>query len=387
MKKLNNKGFAISTILFSILILGTLVFATLYATVPLAVPEPKIDDPIPTTDDCLPFIDFTCPGEFAIGTEHFCPLKTYNGSDTITSNSSDPNVRNQNVVVALAKYYVNANPDLNNISPYGLQYKKAICYDMTARSITSNTTPAAMGYHSILDTVHYPKMKTMINNPSTFNACVRYYDSDGSCRDWSYDLDYLGDTNAGGYDFTSNPLIDLILRYYGNLKEADSSLNNNEYFRIRLVNLRDFDDFNLEQNSNSKFPCYKTLPRTYGDIKVYIRDDRDGDHGSNSSYRCDFNQDNMWVYSPTNNINYEGSTYFTDIMAIESNHTTYALSIGSSAATLDHNYNSHLISREAYSFASTDDEDDENGDFYNDYYFRPVIEVTESYYNAHKVTN
>ena len=86
---LNNKGFAISTILFSVLIVFLSVLAVSYAT--LASNPDKKDEKCPegcNNDKCIcpkppeesigcdSFRDFSCPNEFSIGTEKFCLLYT-----------------------------------------------------------------------------------------------------------------------------------------------------------------------------------------------------------------------------------------------------------------------------------------------------------------------
>ena len=185
MKRLNNRGFAISTIFFSILILGTLVFATLYSTM-ITTKECKNDccDPpctFPEENTCPKFKDFSCPNEFTIGSEHFCVLKTYDSSNTSI---------NDKVVVAIAKYYINANPDLNNISPYGLQYKYAICENMHTSFIESSKLDGVpRAFYSIID--DNSKYNTKIKD-STFTVHPIWSDGTiGNDNTYSYKLTKL----------------------------------------------------------------------------------------------------------------------------------------------------------------------------------------------------
>ena len=103
MKKLNNKGFAISTILFSVLMIFISVSIITISTI-ASNPDknPGIKCPNGCNNDncvCPPtpneVLTERCPNEFKIGTEHFCPL--YIGNDYI---------------VALAKYNLNVGYDI-----------------------------------------------------------------------------------------------------------------------------------------------------------------------------------------------------------------------------------------------------------------------------------
>lgn len=331
MKRLNNKGFAISTILFSILILGTLVFATLYSTAitskscPNGCCEPPCS--FPEENTCSDFQDFSCPGEFAIGSEHFCPLKTYNNSDTTTSGK---------VVVALAKYYVNANSES---STYGLQYKYAICENMNAKYTDSTTLNVSHGYYQVLN--NDSKFNTKINKPVTFDARPLWSDRPpGNYVTYNYDLESIG-SKVTVPNESINSLASL---YYDKLK----SINNN-ILAVRMLNLRDLDDF-------EKFPCYSDRQG----INAKVRDDIDGDHG-NGYFDCQISDSYHWVYSPTAYNGYVGY-YYTNIMQVDALKNAEVFVVGST----------HGIHRDSHS----------GTDFYDKYYFRPVIEIPESLYNT-----
>ena len=342
MKRLNNKGFAISTILFSILILGTLVFGTLYATTisnntcqngccepPCEIPEKE------EVNTCTIFKDFTCPGEFTIGSEHFCVLNTYSNRDTSI---------NDKVVVALAKYFVNGNQSKNDISPYGLQYKYAICEGMYSTSITKDRLNIDKGYYSILN--NNSKLNTHINNPKEFNARPIWNASIGNeVKKYDYDLPKL----SSKISLESNPLNDLSILYYDKLKQMNNQLSS---LSVRLINLRDLDDEN-------KFPC--NSPARYNGQIARVRDDIDGDHDAGRFFCNNVSDDNQWIYFPTANPDVN-TKYFTDIITVSGNKIAYIYSIDST----------FTIGKEYYS----------GYDFYDDYYFRPVIELSKTEYDS-----
>lgn len=339
MKRLNNRGFAISTILFSILILGTLVFGILYSTT-ITTKECKngcCEPPcvLPEENTCSDFQDFSCPGEFTIGTEHFCVLKTYENSDTSI---------NDKVVVALAKYYVNANESKNDISPYGLQYKYAICEEMGTRYIDTPTLNVTKGYYHILNNNN--KFKTKINNPVTFEARPIWSNiPPGNYSTYNYDLESIGSKTT----ITNNSINDLTALYYSKLKSINSGLSN---LSVRMINLRDLDDF-------TKFPCYS---RRNG-IDAKVRDDIDGDHGV-TGFDCEGSDGYHWIYSPTAYVGYYGK-YFTNILQVDAYKNAKAYIVSST----------HYLDRVEYSHSSGDD-------FYNQHYFRPIIEISKTEYDS-----
>ena len=341
MKRLNNKGFAISTILFSVLVLGTLVFAILYSTIlsnkvcfkdcceqPCKLPEKE------EINTCSTFKDFSCTNEFKIGTEHFCVIKIYDGSSTTTGNK---------VVVALAKYFVNTDNTKTDIAPYGLQYKYAICEGMHTDSITITqlSNSATMGYYSLLN--NDAKINTKIKQS---NFTVHPINSDGttgSNKSYSFYLPKLSTITTVQY----NPINTYIIDYYNKLKQINSSLSS---LSVRLANIRDI-------NNEDQFPCYSNR----NGVNAKVKDDVDGNH-TETEFTCNINVNYKWLYTPTATNNFSGN-YLIDIM-----HVDNLKYLKSTFITVDNN--KYSINKGYYV----------SNDFYKNTYFRPVIELSEAEY-------
>lgn len=212
MKKLNNKGFAISTILFSVLMIFISVSIITISTI-ASNPDknPGIKCPNGCNNDncvCPPtpnkVLTERCPNEFKIGTEHFCPL--YIGNDYI---------------VALAKYNLNVGDNKDAETEEGLQSAK--------------TTEGSYGTVSAL----------------TLNELSTSYGN--------YDLNKIGvQSNVSKYKTTtltnintisaniSKPLTDIIDNYSTKLNSINSTLTTKvSKIDVRLLNI---DDLNDEDN-------------------------------------------------------------------------------------------------------------------------------------------
>ena len=354
MKRLNNKGFAISTILFSVLIVFLSVLAVSYAT--LASNPDKKDEKCPegcNNDKCIcpkppeesigcdSFRDFSCPNEFSIGTEKFCLLYTEN-----------------NTAVALAKYPVNTGPYKSDKGPDGLQFKYSECYGVYVDSVgdgTPSDISARSGKYGIYELINKKnsnnttntRVKTRITTPATFTATkpngtgetsVIRYDSIKSLSD-------IGDNSSSCNNCASK----FVEQYHTKL---DSIINDSsKSIVVRMINLRDLDS---EYNSTKNFNC-STDPSDYsGSYAVHDFAYDTGGYGGGVYFDCNVSNDKKWIFS---------TSYAIDVVNING-------AVPLSAFYVSENYSIVKIGASAVEERL--------------YYFRPVIELDLNYYNQLK---
>ena len=260
MFKLNNKGFAISTILFSILILGTLVFGTLYTTTistkdcknnccepPCNIPkkEKVNEDP--------------CTGEFMIGSEHFCVLK---------STSSK--------VTALAKYNLNLGCKEGD---EGCSYPRFIAGEAEGmqtpktKNLDSNGTVAALSDSDITTGSNKYGYYKIINSDTT-------------------ELQHLDNLTGSGNNSRTVKINKYVNDYKEKLKNISNTNNlgiSNEIV-VRLLNYEDLTDtnnFNCKDGYNKSFSYYSNIDNiNYSNNNSY----------GNNMWHCSTNNSNKWLF-------------------------------------------------------------------------------------------
>lgn len=249
MKRLNNKGFAISTILFSILILGTLVFGTLYSTMISNSPEkatencpsncPKCVCPAPPEEES----DDKCTDEFIIGTEHFCVLFKDNTN-----------------VVALAKYNLNIGSHFITDEQEGLQSKNA-------NEIEKGTVKATTDVQSESTMYGYYKMLDIQSNVSKYNNVTK-------------DLPNINLLISS----SSVLLTGYVDEYDTKLRDIISTNNLGiSNLKVRLLNIDDLNDSN-------NFSCSDVDNKTI----LYYNDNNSHD---NNTWQCVETPNNKWLFS------------------------------------------------------------------------------------------
>ena len=345
MKKLNNQGFAISTILFSILILGSLVFGVLYSTLSSSksCPNGCCEPPcvIPEKEEismCDSFKDFSCPGEFTIGTEKFCLLYIQN-----------------NTAVALAKYPVNIGPNKSDKGPDGLQFKYSECYGVYVDSVDGSNNGARTGKYGMYELINKKKsdnsannrVKTRISSPVSFVA--KKPKGNGETSVIRYDdiksLSDIGDNSSSCNNCASKYLE----QYHTKLDNIinDSSKN----IVVRMINLRDLDS---EYNSTKNFDCHTSSENYGGEYVVHDFAFDTGGYGGGIDFDCNVSEDKKWIFS---------TNYLIDVANVNG------------AQPLSVFYVSDAYSIVKLGASLSDD---------RLYFLRPVIELDLNYYNQLK---
>lgn len=286
MKKLNNKGFAISTILFSILILGTLVFGALYSTMIYNSTEkatencpndcPKCVCPTPPEEE----VEDRCTDEFVIGTEHFCVL--YKDSTN---------------VVALAKYNLNLGckagdpgcdyPRFISDEPEGLQSKKAngVGKGTVAAINRLEVSSTQYGYY---DMINIPSNVAEYNHTTLSN------------------IDTL-------YNGIANPLRGYVNGYKTKLQNIITTNNLGiTNLKVRLLNID-------ELNDDVNFSCVDVNNKKI----IYYND---GQSHDNNRWDCIENSNNKWLFS---------TSYWTAVAHKGGQDPIYLLTIDGSSITKD----------------------------------------------------
>lgn len=245
MRKLNNKGFAISTILFSILIIFVSVLIVSYSTL-ASNPDRKPAEQCPngcenTNCICPDKYEEKCPNEFIIGTEHFCPLSI--GS---------------NYVVALAKYNLNLGDNIDDNTTVGLQTKKTKEFMVGYVPSITDTTVSGKNYG-------YYNLLTTTSKVSKYNATTLR------------NVDELGSNIA-------SPIRGYVNDYKNKLISINSSYNLGiTDINVRILNIDDISD---ESNfNNCKDPHGKRV----------IDYNNTGDHDQNG-YTCSVSEDKKWIF-------------------------------------------------------------------------------------------
>ena len=259
MIKLNNKGFAISTILFSILILGTLVFGTLYATT-ISTKECKngcCEPPcqIPKKEKVN---EDPCNGEFLIGSEHFCVLKSTNTK-----------------VTALAKYNLNLGCKAGDT---GCDYPRFITGEaeglQTAKTknLGSNATVASLSEAEVNGGNKYGNYK-IINSDTTA-------------------LQHLDNLTGSGNNSRTVAINKYVNDYKAKLKSISDSNNlgiGNDIV-VRLLNYDELIDtsiFNCKDVAGKTFSYYGNI-----DNVNYTNNNSYG----NNRWDCVQNDSNKWLF-------------------------------------------------------------------------------------------
>lgn len=246
MKRLNNKGFAISTILFSILLIFVSVLIVTYSVI-ATNPDKKAGAQCPngcenTNCVCPEKQEEKCANEFIVGTEHFCVL--YQDSTN---------------VVALAKYNLNLGRNKVENEPEGLQSKKTKEFgvgsvaSLNLIEISSNQ----YGYYDMLN---------IQSNVAKYNQTR------------------LKDIN-NLHNGMSKPLIDYVNGYKNKLLEIINTNHlgiNSSNLKVRLLNIDDISDTN-------NFSCLDVHGKT---ILYY----NDGVSHDNNTWKCTENYNNRWLF-------------------------------------------------------------------------------------------
>lgn len=293
MKKLNNNGFAISTILFSVLIIFISVLAVSYATI-VSNPDKK-KNKCPdgcNNDNCICPKEYEqkseekCSNEFIIGTEHFCVL------------SFEKNSSNKEYAVALAKYGLNLGCKSGDAEcshsrfisgePEGLQSKKT--FEERAKG-----TVAALNQLNVSSTEY--GFYDMINVPS---KVTRY-----------------NQTTLRNIDELVNGITTDLRKYVNNYKTKLSSINTANNLGITEINVRllNLDDLNNTNNFSCKDPFNKKIIE-YNNNYAY------GDN----TWNCVVSSDKEWLY---------WGTYYTGVANKGGQEPLYVITISGSSIAKD----------------------------------------------------
>lgn len=168
MKKLNNKGFAISTILFSVLVIFLVVLLTYYSTLlfnSAQNPSKKCPNNCNNPNCICPkgYEDKDrCTGEFMIGEEHFCVL--YEDADTVSNG----------YVIALAKY---------NLSKYGSNIAKQ-SNDASDQVSISTDSELTGNTYSFYDMINIPSKVSLFNTSNLTSVDTVYNNISKNIKDY-----------------------------------------------------------------------------------------------------------------------------------------------------------------------------------------------------------
>ncbi len=240
MKKLNNKGFAISTILFSVLVIFVSVLILSYSVL-MANPDKKPSDECPNGCNnpnciCPEKYEEKCSNEFIIGSEHFCTLYSDNTN-----------------VVALAKYNLNLGRNKSSDTEEGLQSEK--------------TKNHIVGYVPVMNDAYVNNGNYGFYNLINKQSNISKYNS--------INLPNIDTIKSG----TANQLRAYLDNYELKLKSLGiASIN------VRLLNINDLSDENNFKN------CVDVYGKKIVDYNSQI-DDHD-----NNSFSCVTDSSTNWLF-------------------------------------------------------------------------------------------